>query len=214
MARKKRSKASIAKQWYETYRKALEYYNIKVKVLKRPTQKSVQRLKTQWQGITKQLRKKGYIDLPNVYQASKYVREQETRPPQEELEPLNYEERGEQEEMKQFFDSRIDEIKDIINRMGSNFDELKSVSQRSSIQLSESKRYIIQLIDYAINKTSSEEVAEVLYNSALMDRAQSYELLESGGEDAQQNIANFFTFIYDELPSAIASITQHILSKY
>jgi len=212
--RKKRSKLSIAKQWYETYRKALEYYDIKVPVLKKPTTRSVHKLKTQWQGINKQLRKKGYIDLPNVYQASKYIREQESRPTDEELEPLNYGGRGEQEEMKQYFDGRIDEIKATINRMASNLSTVSSVSYKTTRSLETAKHDIIQQIDFAVAKTSPQEVADALYGSPLMARAEAYEYLESQGEDARAEISNFFTFIYDELPSAIASITEHILSNY
>ena len=58
---------------YNRYKLALSYYNIEVKELKRPTVKSIDKVKQLWKQNNKKLKKQGFIDLPTVYEASSFV---------------------------------------------------------------------------------------------------------------------------------------------
>lgn len=96
MAGRKPKSAKYYKSWYDRYANALAYYGIKTKELKKPTAKSLSRVKTQWKGIQKQKRKERWIDLPSVYTASNLYTEtpnvsRETSEPTYSDEPLTNE---------------------------------------------------------------------------------------------------------------------------
>ena len=75
MARKKKSKSQVNKEAYEKYKLALEYYDIKLKLLKKPTAKSVANAKTLWLEQSRIAKGQGIIGVPSVAQAAKYIRE-------------------------------------------------------------------------------------------------------------------------------------------
>lgn len=74
---KRRKKTQTQKNiaTYNRYKLALSYYDIEVKELKRPTVKSIDKVKQLWKQNNKKLKKQGFIDLPSVYEASSFVRE-------------------------------------------------------------------------------------------------------------------------------------------
>ena len=206
--RKKRSQSSVNKEWYNRYRTALKYYNIKVKALKKPTKRSVQKLKTQWQGLNKQMKKAGYIDLPTVYQASAYIKQQEARPQNIEIpqsqqaeEPFTYE----QAERKA--DDSIQDLIDAVKRMGANAGMY--FKSKSLDRIAESKNQAIRLLEYAKNKTDSIELAEVLAENDFIGRALEYEILDS----ESGNIGEFYDFLTNELYDMINSAIQTSLER-
>lgn len=207
--RKKRSRASYNKEWYERYRTALKYYNIDAKVLTKPTKISVLRLKRQWKGLNKQMKRKGYVDLPSVYEASKYIKELEARPaqtaiPQKQLanEPMTYE----QYEQKAM--DAIDELKDAVKRMGSNAGQY--FRGKHLDRIAEYKNQAIHLLDYARSKTDPVELAKELARNDFIGRALEYEILDS----ESGNIGEFYDFVtnelYDMINSAITSSLENI----
>lgn len=62
------------KAMYEKYQLALSFYGIETKSLKKPTEKSIENIKKQWQKHNKELREQGWIDLPSVSEAAKVVK--------------------------------------------------------------------------------------------------------------------------------------------
>lgn len=73
--KRKTSQSVKNKTWYNRYRNALRYFGIDIKQIKNPTAKHVSQAKAQWQGTRKEMQRKGWVDLPTVYQASKMVEE-------------------------------------------------------------------------------------------------------------------------------------------
>ena len=206
--RKKRSQASINKEWYDRYLTALKYYNIKVKALKKPTKKSVQRLKSQWQGINKRMKKAGYIDLPSVYQASAYIKKQEARPKNIEIpqaqqaeEPLSY------SQLEQKADDAIQDLINTIKRMASNAGMY--FKRRALDNIAESKSQAIKLLEYAKTKTDPIELAKALAENEFIERALEYEILDSESD----NIGEFYDFITNELYDMINSAIQISLER-
>lgn len=204
--RKKRSELSYNKEWYERYRLALKYYNIDVKILKRPTKKSVHRLRTQWKGLTKQMKKAGYIDLPTVYQASKFIKESEARPnitsiPSEQLasEPLQY------EAVKQNAEATIDDLINTVKRMGSNAGFY--FKNRALDRIASSKMEAVRLLEFAKQKTDPVELAKVLAENEFITRAIEYEILDS------DNVAEFYDYVTNELYDVISSAIQTSLER-
>lgn len=73
--RRRKTKTQKNLSTYNRYKLALSYYNIEVKELKRPTVKSIDKVKQLWKQNNKKLKKQGFIELPTVYEASSFVRE-------------------------------------------------------------------------------------------------------------------------------------------
>lgn len=73
---RKRSQSSKNIEWYTRYKNALKYLGVDIKELKHPTAKHVASARSQWRSIKKEMYKKGWVDLPSVYEASRMVAEQ------------------------------------------------------------------------------------------------------------------------------------------
>lgn len=83
MARKHRSASSIAKQWYNTYRKALNWYRkytetkYELPELEHPNKKSVNKAKKLWKELKKKIGKEQPERTVTVRQGAKWYDEQE-----------------------------------------------------------------------------------------------------------------------------------------
>lgn len=73
--RKRKTQTQKNISTYNRYKLALSYYGIDIKELKRPTIKSIDKVKQIWRQNNKKLKKQGFIDLPTVYEASSFVKE-------------------------------------------------------------------------------------------------------------------------------------------
>lgn len=74
MARAKKSKSQLNKEMYEKYKLALEYYDIKLKPLKQPTEKSITKAKQLWKTKTQESKAQGIDNPPTLTQASSYMK--------------------------------------------------------------------------------------------------------------------------------------------
>jgi len=54
MAKRKNNKQRIRNYWYNIYQTALKFYGVTVKDLKRPTKKSIENIKNEWEKIKKE----------------------------------------------------------------------------------------------------------------------------------------------------------------
>lgn len=73
--RKRKTQTQKNLSTYNRYKLALSYYGIDIKELKRPTIKSIDKVKQIWRQNNKKLKKQGFIELPTVYEASAFVKE-------------------------------------------------------------------------------------------------------------------------------------------
>lgn len=89
MAKKKVTLAQKNKDTYDMYVKAFKYFGEEVKELKKPTPKSVKRIKKEWKELRKNLQAEGYADIPNVNQIAKEWDNRRSAPPPP-TKPLQY----------------------------------------------------------------------------------------------------------------------------
>lgn len=67
---KKQAKRSMSKYWYGVYQKALEWYDISTPTLKKPNKLSVEKIKKQWNALSKQLKAEG-VDVETARETAK-----------------------------------------------------------------------------------------------------------------------------------------------
>lgn len=204
MANKRKHTAQYYKTWYDKYSKALSFYDIKTKDLKKPTAKSLARVKAQWKGIKKEKKKVGWVNLPTVHEASKFV---ENHPPiQETYQSIP----NEGEHLLNYIEEIIDTINQI-EPMVSRAHTSKQIDKEWK-QYEEAKNHFIQQVEILQQRASTwlsdtEKYADNI-NSLLS------QLQNSGTLQMIQQIAEYYAYeAIDELDGTLSNLMADLLSQ-
>lgn len=193
MAKRKTNKQQNITNWYNKYRLGLQYYDISIKELKRPTAKSLSKAKSQWKGIQQQRKKAGFKDNLTIHEAVKYMQEH----------PQSKEPQVTHNQVK--FDKQY--IQDCIN-------EMMKVTPRDQLALSTSKHNHYW---NWFNKDKSELISELNKSLSLIDAIET-ELnninfkLETGDYDFNtfDELQNRYTELMDMYDSIIQAYTFNL----
>lgn len=156
---------------YNRYKLALTYYGIDIKELKRPTIKSINKVKQIWRQNNKKLKKAGFIDLPTVYEASSFVKEISTPTKKQSVsrETL-YNINIDNETIADIEDTNIstelqDLIDEIIDVKGERLDVKPTKSQQNN--LSEARDKMLNQLNYGRQKLGDYEFLKALKESEM-----------------------------------------------
>lgn len=167
--RKTQTQKNIAT--YNRYKLALSYYGIDIKELKRPTIKSIDKVKQIWKQNRNKLKKQGFIDLPTVYEASSFVKEISTPTNKQNVSRgTSYDIIIDNETIANIEDINIttelqDLIDEIIDVKGERLDVKPSKSQQK--HLSEARNKILNQLNYGRQKLGDYEFLKALKESEM-----------------------------------------------
>lgn len=155
MARKQ-SKSSYNLEWYNRYRNALKYFGIDIKELKHPTSKHVSQARSQWQGTRTQMKRKGWVDLPSVYQASAMV----TSAPQIDTQYTDY--------LTSYLPQLIQQIE------SKDYSEIQRYEsgKRAVNELDSFKNHMVDILTWGRAKVNNDKIlAQAISSSPFVERA-------------------------------------------